>query len=53
MLRRAALVVFVLAALAGLVVTLWPTPVLRGVGDVEFQFLERYCWWNFCRRRAG
>jgi len=40
MLRRAALVVFVLAALAGLVVTLWPTPVLRGVGDVEFQFLN-------------
>lgn len=40
MLRRATFVVFVLAAIAGLVVTLWPAPALHGVADVEFQLLD-------------
>ena len=40
MIRRTAFVVFVLAALAGLVVTLWPTSVLHGVANVEFQLLD-------------
>ena len=40
MIRRTAFFIFVLAALAGLVVTLWPTPVLRDVGDIEFQLLD-------------
>ena len=32
MIRRTAFIVFVFAAIAGLVVTLWPASVLRGVG---------------------
>lgn len=40
MIRRVAYAVFVLAALAGLVVTLWPAPALHGVADAEFQLLD-------------
>jgi len=40
MIRRAAYIVFISAAVAGLVITLWPASVLRGVGDVEFQLLD-------------
>lgn len=40
MIRRTAFIVFVFAAISGLVVTLWPAPVLRGVGDVEFQLFD-------------
>lgn len=40
MIRRAAYIVFVLAAIAGLVITLWPAPALHGVADVEFQLLD-------------
>ena len=40
MIRRTAFIVFVFAAIAGLVVTLWPVSGLRGVGDVEFQLLD-------------
>ena len=40
MIRRTAFIVFVFAAIAGLVVTLWPASVLRGVGEVEFQLLD-------------
>lgn len=40
MIRRAAFVVFVLAALAGLVVTLWPASMSRGVANVQFQLLD-------------
>jgi peroxiredoxin len=40
MLRRATFVVFALAALAGLVITLWSALALHGVADVEFQLLN-------------
>lgn len=40
MLRRVTFAVFVLAAIAGLVVTLWPAPALHGVADVELQLLD-------------
>ncbi|MBI3574377.1 MAG: TlpA family protein disulfide reductase [Gammaproteobacteria bacterium] len=40
MIRRTAFAVFVFAALAGLVVMLWPAPALRGVADTEFQLLD-------------
>lgn len=40
MIRRAMFVVFVFAAIAGLVITLWPASLLRSVGNVEFQLLD-------------
>lgn len=40
MIRRTLFVVFVFAAIAGLVITLWPASVVRGVGDIEFQLLD-------------
>jgi thiol-disulfide isomerase/thioredoxin len=40
MLRRAAYAVFILAALAGLVVLLWPAPGPRVVADVDFHLLD-------------
>ncbi len=40
MIRRAAYAVFVLAALAGLAVLLWPTYGPRTAADVEFQLLD-------------
>ncbi len=39
MTRRTAFIVFVFAAIAGLLITLWPASVLRGV-DVEFQLFD-------------
>ena len=40
MIRRAAIAVFILAALGGLVIMLWPEPVRRGVAETEFQLLD-------------
>lgn len=40
MIRRAAITIFVLAALGGLVVMLWPEPTRRGVAETEFQLLD-------------
>lgn len=40
MVRRAAFIVFVLAALTGLAVMLWPAPAPLGTADVEFQLLD-------------
>ncbi len=40
MIRRAAFAVFVLAALAGLVMMLWPEPGRRGVAEIEFLLLD-------------
>ena len=40
MVRRTAFVVFVLAALAGLTVMLWPEPSPRRVADAEFLLLD-------------
>lgn len=40
MIRRATFVVFVLAALAGLTITLWPELGSRHVADVEFSLLD-------------
>ncbi len=40
MIRRAAIAVFILAALGGLVIMLWPEPARRGVTETEFQLLD-------------
>ncbi len=40
MIRRAAFAVFILAALGGLVIMLWPEPPRRGVAETEFQLLD-------------
>ena len=41
MIRRATFIVFVLAALAGLTITLWPELGSRRVADAEFILLDR------------
>ncbi len=40
MIRRAAFAIFILAALGGLVIMLWPEPARRGVAETEFQLLD-------------
>jgi len=40
MIRRAAYAVFVIAALSGLVIMLWPEPARRATTEIEFQLLD-------------
>ncbi len=40
MIRRAAFAVFILAALGGLVIMLWPEPARRSMAETEFQLLD-------------
>lgn len=40
MIRRAAFVIFILAALGGLVIMLWPESARRAIAEVEFPLLD-------------